>query len=208
MLNENIRTIRKNKGFTQEELANRLNVARQTVSKWEKGYSVPDADILAKMAEELDVSVSELLGAEEIPSQESDSLSKQLARINEQLSIRNKRSKRIWKTVIVLLFVFFVIIPGTLAILYSMGSANLRGADTGFEGSTEWVYSLDGAEYEYRVEYDKKYRVIATGGDTYIEENVDIESCEDANEVGERIAEYFEKHGGRESKRGNKAVTS
>ena len=63
MLNQNIKTVRKNKGFTQEDLANRLHVTRQTISKWEKGYSVPDADMLAKLAEEMEVSVGELLGA-------------------------------------------------------------------------------------------------------------------------------------------------
>ncbi|MDY4574045.1 MAG: helix-turn-helix transcriptional regulator [Intestinibacter sp.] len=46
MLGENIKTLRKNKGLTQEELAIRLKVVRQTVSKWEKGYSVPDAETL------------------------------------------------------------------------------------------------------------------------------------------------------------------
>ena len=39
MLNKNLKTIRNNKGFTQEELANRLHVTRQTISKWEKGVS-------------------------------------------------------------------------------------------------------------------------------------------------------------------------
>lgn len=196
MLNENIKTIRKNKGFTQEDLANRLNVARQTVSKWEKGYSVPDADILSKMAEELDVSVSELLGAKEISPQESDLISEQLARINEQLSIRNRRSKRIWKTVLVILILLFIIIPGTITILGIFWSANLEGADVGFDGSTEWVYSLDGDEYEYTVEYDKNYRVISTAGDAYIEENIDIAGCKDANEVGKAIADYFNQRGG------------
>ena len=101
MLNQNIKTVRKNKGFTQEDLANRLHVTRQTISKWEKGYSVPDADMLAKLAEEMEVSVGELLGAEEISSEKNDALADQLARINEQLSIKNRRSKRIWKTVII-----------------------------------------------------------------------------------------------------------
>ena len=69
MLSQNLKTIRKNKGFTQEDLANRLHVTRQTISKWEKGYSVPDADLLSKLADELDVSVSELLGKDEIPAE-------------------------------------------------------------------------------------------------------------------------------------------
>ena len=54
MLSDNIKTLRKSKGLTQEELANRINVVRQTVSKWEKGYSVPDAEMLKKIAEVLD----------------------------------------------------------------------------------------------------------------------------------------------------------
>ena len=63
MFNENLRELRKSKGFTQEELATKINVVRQTVSKWEKGLSVPDADSLQKIAEVLDVEVSQLLGA-------------------------------------------------------------------------------------------------------------------------------------------------
>ena len=63
MFNENLKTLRKAKGLTQEEFAIRLNVVRQTISKWEKGLSVPDADMLIRIAEILETSVSELLGA-------------------------------------------------------------------------------------------------------------------------------------------------
>ncbi len=62
MLSENIKNLRKQKGYTQETLAQALNIVRQTVSKWEKGYSVPDADMLEKLSEVLEVPVSELLG--------------------------------------------------------------------------------------------------------------------------------------------------
>ena len=62
MLNENIKNLRKAKGISQEELAVRLNVVRQTVSKWERGISVPDSGMLISLAEELDTSVSVLLG--------------------------------------------------------------------------------------------------------------------------------------------------
>ena len=63
MFQDNLKTLRKNKGYTQEELASRLKVVRQTISKWEKGLSVPDAEMLLKIADEFEVSVSELLGA-------------------------------------------------------------------------------------------------------------------------------------------------
>lgn len=61
MINENIKHFRKTRGMSQEEMAVKLNVVRQTVSKWEKGLSVPDADVLIEMANLLDVSVSQLL---------------------------------------------------------------------------------------------------------------------------------------------------
>lgn len=64
MFHENLKELRKAKGFTQETLAIKLNVVRQTVSKWEKGLSVPDADLLQRLAEVLEVSVSQLLGAD------------------------------------------------------------------------------------------------------------------------------------------------
>ena len=102
MVGENLKTLRKNKGVTQEELAARLNVVRQTVSKWEKGQSVPDAEMLAKLAEIFDVPVSQLLGSRIEPDAQPDALAEQLARINEQLVIKNRRAKRIWTAIVVI----------------------------------------------------------------------------------------------------------
>ena len=99
MLGENLKTLRKNKGITQEELAARLNIVRQTVSKWEKGQSVPDSEMLVRLAEIFEVPVSQLLGGPIEPDAQPDALAEQLARINEQLVIKNRRSKRVWKTI-------------------------------------------------------------------------------------------------------------
>ena len=106
MLGERIRQIRKQKGITQEELAFRLHVVRQTVSKWEKNLSVPDAEMLSALADELEVSVNDLLGADIPEPAERNELAEQLARINEQLVIKNRRARRIWKTIAVVLAVF------------------------------------------------------------------------------------------------------
>lgn len=99
MFHENLKACRKAKGLTQEELALRLNVVRQTISKWEKGLSVPDADLLVRLADLLEVPVSRLLGMEAPPETPPDQVAQQLARINEQLAIKNRRAKRIWKTI-------------------------------------------------------------------------------------------------------------
>lgn len=92
MLNENLKHFRKANGISQEEMAVKLNVVRQTVSKWENGLSVPDADVLIDIAELLDVPVSKLLGIESEPCQNMN-LSEELANLNEQLAKIKQREK-------------------------------------------------------------------------------------------------------------------
>ena len=108
MFSDNLKAIRKAKGYTQEELAIKLNVVRQTVSKWEKGLSAPDADVLSKIADVLDTKVSVLLGGAISEEDAPNAVAEQLAKISEQMAIRNRRSKRIWKTVGILLLAVVV----------------------------------------------------------------------------------------------------
>lgn len=99
MFSENLRAMRKEKGYTQEELAIKLNVVRQTVSKWEKGLSVPDADLLAMISDVLETPVSRLLGEKINEAADKNEIAEQLAKISEQLAIKNRRSKKLWKTI-------------------------------------------------------------------------------------------------------------
>lgn len=138
MLNENIKNLRKNKGYTQEELANKLNVVRQTISKWEKGYSVPDAELLKKLAEMLDTDVSQLLGSTIEQDANVDVIAEQLARINEQLVTKNRRSRRIWKT-IGIVFLIAVIINLLLVITGIVAFENYKYSDTYIEEYTEEI---------------------------------------------------------------------
>lgn len=108
MIHENLKTMRKAKGYTQEELAIKLNVVRQTVSKWEKGLSVPDADVLSRMADVLDTDVSTLLGEAIIAETDKNAVAQQLAKINEQLAMKNQRSKTVWKVIVVILCIIVI----------------------------------------------------------------------------------------------------
>mgnify|MGYP005763212633 CR=1 FL=1 len=97
MLSENIKAIRKSKGLSQEELAIKLNVVRQTVSKWENGLSVPDSDLLISISEALETPVSTLLG-ETVTEQTADelkALSEKLEVINLQLAQRKTRRRKL-----------------------------------------------------------------------------------------------------------------
>lgn len=124
MLNENLKAIRKSKGLSQEELAVKLNVVRQTISKWERGLSVPDSDMLIAVSEALETPVSTLLG-ETVTESAADDLkviSQKLEIINLQLAKR-KIVRR--KMVHGLLISLCVMIGLTFAVIITAGSPYL-----------------------------------------------------------------------------------
>ncbi len=112
MLNENIKAIRKSKGLSQEELAIKLNVVRQTISKWEQGLSVPDSDMLISLSEVLETPVSTLLGETVIESKPDDLkvISEKLEIINLQLAQRKTTRRKILHWLFISLCVVIVII--------------------------------------------------------------------------------------------------
>lgn len=124
MLNENIKGIRKSKGLSQQELAVKLNVVRQTVSKWEQGLSVPDSDMLISISEVLEIPVSTLLGESVIESEVDDlkAISTKLEVINLQLAQRKTTRKRILRWFLVSTCIVIVAI---FAILFALESPYL-----------------------------------------------------------------------------------
>lgn len=121
MLGENIKAIRKSKGLSQQELAVKLNVVRQTVSKWEQGLSVPDSDMLISISEALETPVSTLLG-ENVIEPEVDGLkaiSAKLEVINLQLARRKTTRRRILRWLLISLCVVTAAIFALLLALES-----------------------------------------------------------------------------------------
>lgn len=121
MLNENIKAIRKSKGLSQQELAVRLNVVRQTVSKWEQGLSVPDSDMLIYISEVLETPVSTLLG-ETVIETEADNLkaiSEKLEAINLQLAQKKTTRRKNIRWLLISLCAIIVMIFAALIILSS-----------------------------------------------------------------------------------------
>lgn len=103
MLSHNIKVLRQEKGLSQQELAGRLNVVRQTVSKWEQGLSVPDADLLIRLSEELETPVHVLLG-ENRQEKEADDLkaiANKLEVVNLHLAESRKRKETILLSVLI-----------------------------------------------------------------------------------------------------------
>ena len=121
MLKENIKSLRKSKGLSQEELAIKLNVVRQTISKWEQGLSVPDAEMLISISEVLETPVSALLGENISESKVDDlkAISEKLEIINLQLSQRKKERKIIINWLLISLCIVIIIIFISLILLNS-----------------------------------------------------------------------------------------
>ena len=120
MLNENIKAIRTSKGLSPQELAVKLNVVRQTISKWEQGLSVPDSDMLLAISEALETPVSTLLGetVAETKAEDLSAISQRLEVINLQFA-RKKAMRRS-----ALHWLFIAVCVGILAVAAVLAVVN------------------------------------------------------------------------------------
>lgn len=115
MLNENIKAIRKSKGLSQEELAVKLNVVRQTISKWEQGLSVPDSEMLISISDVFETPVSKLLGETVVEAKADDlkAISEKLEVINLQLAHRKETRQKA-------LYWFFILLCTIIAAMFAV----------------------------------------------------------------------------------------
>lgn len=147
MLNENIKTLRKAKGLSQQELAVKLNVVRQTISKWEQGLSVPDSDMLISISEALETPVSTLLGETVTETRVDDlkAISEKLELINFQLAQRKAARQKFVRGSLIALCSVIVIISAVLIVLNSPYlSWNYNDPETAVLGvgfhTIEWLF--------------------------------------------------------------------
>ena len=145
MLKDNIRKYRKVKGISQEELALEINVVRQTISKWEKGLSVPDSDMLISISRVLEIPVSVLLGQSMEVEHDVGDICEKLEMINLQLAKNKVKRRKMIKYTLMSVIAFIII---SFVVLYLIGSPYQITESTSFEMSVvkvifhgmEWVY--------------------------------------------------------------------
>lgn len=120
MLKDTIKKLRTEQGLSQDELAERVHVVRQTVSKWERGTSVPDADSLVALARALGVSAAELLGESAMVEKKPDDLAWETSLLDERIASESQRHDRLVRAlkwalvgaaVMVLVFGLFIWLP-------------------------------------------------------------------------------------------------
>ncbi len=199
MLGENIKILRKQMGFSQETLAQQMNVVRQTVSKWEKGYSVPDAEMLNTLAELFEVPVSVLLGnkieeQDKTASLGMEEVAKQLGVLNDQLANQVSRRRKIWKRVVTGILIAFIL---TIAIwMTCIYFYRIQPGQNAVMTITNIVCTLESEEYTYSVTYDENFQIHEAGGDAFIANHIPVEQYDNANVLLAQIEDYFKDHGG------------
>lgn len=147
MLSENIKTARKSKGLSQEELAVKLNVVRQTISKWEQGLSVPDSDMMIALSDALATPVSALLGEFAVRAEADDlkAIAEKLEIINLQLARQKAARRKTLRWLLIALCAVTVIIAAALVLLNSPYLGwNYSDPETAVAGAAfhafEWLF--------------------------------------------------------------------
>lgn len=218
MLSDNLKTIRKNKGYSQETMAEQLHIVRQTVSKWEKGLSVPDAEMLNKISELFEVPVSVLLGGgipepvvnggesssasnnsneskPDASSHESlNAIAQQLAILNEQLAGRAARRRKLIRRVLLgslAAIIVFMVLWYTAYYFY-----RVKPRQNAVLTEAHLICTLDGEEYSYGIKYDENYQIVEAGGSSFVADHVVVEQYDDANVLMAQIEDYFTERGG------------
>ncbi len=159
MLNENLKNLRKLKGLSQEELAIKLNVVRQTVSKWEKGLSVPDSEMIIKIADALDTSVNVLLDEKDISKTKTDEnaelkiIAEKLELLNEQFARRNENRRKIWRIIFIVTGVISVstILIILISLIYFFFATNSINSSVSIIGGADGPTSVCVTEISFQV---------------------------------------------------------
>lgn len=177
-LGENILRLRKKSNLSQEQLGEKINVTRQTISNWELGETQPNPEQLILLSKTLNVSVDELLSNDIKPT------------LVEKISNTEKLAGliiKILKVMGVLLLVYLVLMVVAL-ILFNVPKNSIKigqGTET-----INLECSLDGKDYNYLIESDKDDKIIEASGSDYI-----INILKDKNfSKGKILVEYIESH--------------
>lgn len=183
-LGKKIAELRKKNNLSQEELAEKVGVARQTISKWEIGDTTPDINQVKIISKIFNISIDELVDND----------------INNVIVEKVSNTEKLAGITIKILKVFgiMLIVFITLIFLFVIiFMVDMPRNDYDIVGRTKISCQLNNEEYVYEAEYNKNYQVINSGGDAYIMNHTDIESYEDVNKIIAHIEDYFKDHGGK-----------
>lgn len=196
MFNGNLQRLREEAGLSQKELAEKLHVVRQTVSKWEKGLSVPDADMLLQIAEVFGVTPNELLDVDEVSSLDTEEITWRTTAISEQIRAASQRLDNALGYIkrAALCLVILALFPVVFA------SCNQTPSSYGF---TTIIYELDGQERDFSIQHPGNDPSTATScnGDADLVRELHpqdyLEGADSAYKIERLVTDEIESRGGK-----------
>lgn len=183
-IGNNISNLRKKNNLSQEELAEKVGVTRQTISKWELDETSPDINQAKIISQTFNISLDELTD-----NNVNNVIIEKVSNTEKLAGITIKILKLLG-----IGFVVFLVIILIALILFNLYRIDSR--DYKVTGKISISCKLNNEKYLYEVEHNKNYQVISVGGDAWIPNHIDIEKYEDANQVIAHIEDYFKEHGG------------
>lgn len=179
-IGEKILELRKENNLSQEQLAEKLDVARQTISKWELSETCPNIEQAKQLSNLFNISLDELVG-----NDIKDSIVNKISNTERLAGLTIK----ILKGFLVLFAALFILTIAAF-ILFSANSSDTPVGKYTFDAK------LNGETYYYAIEYNKKNQIISGGGDAWIDDHIDIDKYSDADSLAPYIVEYFESRNG------------
>jgi len=182
-IGKKILELRKKKGLSQEELAEKVGVTRQTISKWELSETYPDLNQAKNLSQVFNVSLDELVSND----------------IKDVLIEKTSNTEKLAGLILTLLkigFVLIIVLP-ILLIVSSVTFKNIREKNSGRLISTSINCVLHDEEYNYEfVYYENTAQIKEAGGDGYLSNILDIDRFDNAYQALDIIDAYVKNNGG------------
>ncbi len=182
-LGDKISSLRKKNNFSQEDLADKVGVTRQTISKWELSETAPDINQAKTLSKIFNISLDEL-----VCNDLNNLLVEKVSNTEKLAGIIIKILKVIG--ICMILFVVFIIAS------FILFTISFTSTDRNVSGEVSLSCNLDDQEYLYSAQYNKNFQILYSGGDAWISNHIDTSRYEDANEVVAHIDDYFKEHDG------------
>lgn len=183
-LGEKVLKLRKQHGLSQEELGDKINVTRQTISNWELNITSPNPDQLKKLSKELDISIDELLDND----------------INNVIVTKISNTERVSKKSLNLLKIIVGIVVGCIIIFLGLITLKIiikNSRETGMIMDQSIYCKIYDEEHSYSIEYEELTGIpVAQGGDSYFYDILDLSKYNDAHQIFNIINDYVKKNGG------------
>ena len=178
-----IQELRKKKGISQEELAEKIGVARQTISKWELGETSPDLKQAKELSKIFKISLDELTNND----------------IKEVLIEKTSNTEQLAGLIlkIIKFFVIFIIVVFILLITASILFRNVRRKNSGRLMDVSIQCELHNESYSYEFTFfEETGQITEAGGDGYLANITNLDKYNDAYQALDIIDAYVKNNGG------------